>query len=170
MNKAIDYKTIAVVLNAANSKLENEARIGLKLPQVGKAQLEAHLPQPPQLQKLRTKVFKICCALIALYFQNFFRLIAQFYTLNLILFNLDCNIDHKCRPSLTNCLLVYFCLIPLKMRYLHCVFKIQLRKLGCALTWYENPIPQLRNCVALQLNQKVNCGSCAALQKLKKNT
>ena len=29
-------------------------------------------------------------------------------------------------------------------------------------------LPQLRNCVALQLNQKVHCGSCAALQKLKK--
>ena len=169
LNKAIDYKTIAVVLNAANSKLENKAHIGLKLPQVGEAQLEAHLPQPPQLQKLRCGlVFKICCALIALYFQKFFRLIAQFYTLNLILFNLDCNIDHKYRPSLTYCLLVIFCLIPQKMRCLHCVFKIQLRKLGCTLTWYENPIPQLQNCVALQLNQKVYCGSCAALQKLKK--
>ena len=46
--------------------------------------------------------------------------------------------------------------------------KFQLRKLGCALTWYENTVPQLRNCVALQLNQKVYCESCAALQKLKK--
>ena len=55
-----------------------------------------------------------------------------------------------------------------KMRYLHCVVKFQLRKLSCGLTWYENAVPQLRNCVALQLNQKVHCGSCAALQKLKK--
>ena len=54
------------------------------------------------------------------------------------------------------------------MRYLHCSVKFQLRKLGCALTWYEDAVPQLRNCVALQLNQKVHCGSCAALQKLKK--
>ena len=50
--------------------------------------------------------------------------------------------------------------------YLHCVVKFQLRKLRCALTRYENAVPQLRNCVALQLNKKVHCGSCAALQKL----
>ena len=37
-------------MNAANSKLENEPCVGLKLPEVGKVQLEA---QPPQLQKLR---------------------------------------------------------------------------------------------------------------------
>ena len=54
------------------------------------------------------------------------------------------------------------------MRYLLCVEKFQLRKLGCALTWYENAVSQLQNRVALQLNQKVYCGSCAALQKLKK--
>ena len=54
-----------------------------------------------------------------------------------------------------------------KMQYLHCIVKFQLRKLGCALTWYKNAIPQLQNCVALQLNQKVHCGSCAVLQKFK---
>ena len=54
------------------------------------------------------------------------------------------------------------------MRYLRCVVKFILRKVGCALTWYGNAVPQLRNCAALQLNQKVHCGSCAALQKLKK--
>ena len=53
-----------------------------------------------------------------------------------------------------------------KMRYLHCVVKSQLRKLGCALAWYKN-VPQWQNCVAPQLNQIVHCGSCAALQKLK---
>ena len=53
---------------------------------------------------LQTKVFKICCALIALRFQNFLRLIAQFYTLNLILFDFDRNFD-KCRSSLANYLL-----------------------------------------------------------------
>ena len=31
LNKAIDYKTIAVVLNVANSKLENEICVGQKL-------------------------------------------------------------------------------------------------------------------------------------------
>ena len=51
---------------------------------------------------LRTKVFKICCAF------NFLWLIAQFYTLNSILFCFDRNID-DCRPSLANYLL-FFCL------------------------------------------------------------
>ena len=115
---------------------------------------------------LRNKTFKICCALIALHFQNFFRLKAQFYKLNLILLHFDRNID-KCRASLANHLL-FFRLKLQKMRYLHCVVIFQLRKLGCALTWYENVVPQLRNCVALQLNQKVHCGSCAALQRAKK--
>ena len=50
---------------------------------------------------LRTKVFKICCALIARRFQVFFRLIVKFYTLNLILFHFDCNFD-KCGPSFAN--------------------------------------------------------------------
>ena len=54
------------------------------------------------------------------------------------------------------------------MLYLHCVLKFQLRKLDCALTWYENAVPQLQNCVANQLNQKSHRGSSAALQKLKK--
>ena len=84
--------------------------------------------------ELRTKVFKICCALIVPRFQNFFRLISPFYTLNLTLFHFDRNVD-KCRPYLANYLL-FFCLKSQKMRYLHCVVKFQLRKLGCALTWY----------------------------------
>ena len=41
---------------------------------------------------LRTKAFKLCYAVIALRFQSFFRLIAQFYTLHLILLHFDCNI------------------------------------------------------------------------------
>ena len=53
---------------------------------------------------LRNKAFKICCALIALRFQFFFQLIAQFYTLTIILFHFDRNID-KCRPSLADYLL-----------------------------------------------------------------
>ena len=115
---------------------------------------------------MRNKAFKICCALIALRFQNFFRVKVQFYTLNLILLHFDRNID-KCRACLANYLLFFSPKLQ-KMRYLHCVVKFQLRKLGCALTWYKNAVPQLRNCVALQLNQKVHCGSCAALQKAKK--
>ena len=71
---------------------------------------------------LRAKVFKICCALIALRFQFFFfRLIAQFYALNLILFHFNRNID-KCWPCLANYLL-FFCLKSQKMRCLHCVVK-----------------------------------------------
>ena len=54
------------------------------------------------------------------------------------------------------------------MRYWHCVAKFQLQKLGCALTWHKNAVLQLRNCVVLQLNQKVHSGSCAVLQKLQK--
>ena len=115
---------------------------------------------------LRTKVFKISCHLIALRFHILFRLKAQFYTINLILLHLDRNFD-KCGPSLANCLL-FFSLKSQKMQYLHCVVKFPLRKLGCAFTWYENAAPQLWNCVALQLNQKVHCGGCAALQKIKK--
>ena len=115
---------------------------------------------------MRNKAFKICCALIALRFQFFFRLKAQFYTLNLILLYFHRNIN-KFWACLANYLL-FFSLKLQKKQYLHCVVKFRLRKLGCALTWYENTVPQLRNCVALQLNQKVHSGSCAALQKAKK--
>ena len=99
---------------------------------------------------LRNKAFKICCAFIALRFQNFFRLKAQFYTLNLILLHFHRNID-QFRACLAKYLL-FFSLKLQKTQYLHCVVKLRLRKLGCALTWYKNSIPQLRNCVALQLN------------------
>ena len=34
--------------------------------------------------------------------------------------------------------------------------------------YYGITVPQLQNCVALQQNQEIHCGSCAALQKLKK--
>ena len=115
---------------------------------------------------MRIEVFSICRTLIELRFQNCFRLIAQFYTLNLILFPFNRNID-KSRPFLAKCLL-FFRLKSQKMRYLHCLVKFQLRKLGYALTWYENAVPQLRNCITLQLNQKVHCPSSAALQKVKK--
>ena len=112
---------------------------------------------------LRTKVVKICCALIALRFQ-FFSVKAQFYALNVILFHFDRNIN-KYRPSFCSYLL-FFCLKLQNKRYLHRVVRFQLLKLSCALAWYENAVPQLRNCAVLQLNQKVHCGSCAALQKL----
>ena len=88
-------------------------------------------------------------------FQNVFWLIAQFYALNLILFHFDRNID-KCRASLANYLLFYFQKSQ-KLRYLPCVVKFQLQKLGCTLTWYEHAVPQLRLCAALLLNQKFHC-------------
>ena len=73
---------------------------------VGKAQLETQSATSTIAEvAMRTKVFKICCGLIALHFQNFFQLIAQFYKLNLILFHFDRNID-QCRPFfLATCLL-----------------------------------------------------------------
>ena len=69
-------------------------------------QSEVGKAQRPQLRKLRyalifyfetlwTKVFKNCCAF------NIFFGRAQFYTLNLILFHFDRNIDKR-RPSLAN--------------------------------------------------------------------
>ena len=61
-------------------------------------------------------------------------------------------------------LFTIFCKKLQKVRYLHCVVKFHLRKLGCALTWYKTAVLQLRNCVALQLNQNVHCGSCDVLQ------
>ena len=82
---------------------------------------------------LRNKAFQICCALIALRFQNFFRLKAQFYTLNLILLYFYRNID-KFRACLANYYLLFFSLKLQKTQYLHCVVKFRLRKLGCALT------------------------------------
>ena len=82
---------------------------------VGKAQSEAQSATSATSAiaeiALQTKVFKICWALIALRFQFlffFFRLIAQFYILNLILFHFDRNID-ECRRFLANYLL-FFCL------------------------------------------------------------
>ena len=80
----------------------------------------------------RNKAFKICCALIALRFQIFFRLKAQFYTLNLILLYFHRNID-KFWACLANYLL-FFSLKLQKTQYLRCVVKFRLRKLGCALT------------------------------------
>ena len=41
------------------------------------------------------------------------------------------------------------------MRCLNCVVKFQLRKLGFILTEYKIAVQQLRNSVALQLNQKI---------------
>ena len=70
---------------------------------VGRAQLEAQLPQPPQLQKLRCGLVLI---LNLMRFKGaalsiFFRIITQFYTLNINVFHFDCNLD-KCRPFLAN--------------------------------------------------------------------
>ena len=90
-----------------NSKVYRSTKNYCKLvdlPEVGKAQLEV---QPPQLRKLHCALIfyfetlrKLCCGLkslklIVLHFQ-FFLLIVQFYSMNLILFHFNRNID-KCR-------------------------------------------------------------------------
>ena len=95
--------------------------VSQKSPEVGKAQLEAQCATSAIAEvalrfnflffnnaevALRTKVFKICCALIALRFQIFFRLKAQFYTLNIILPHLDRNVDNW-RPCLAYDLLFF---------------------------------------------------------------
>ena len=82
------------------------------------------------------------------------------------MFHFDRNID-KYWPFFSKLSTLFLSQIQ-KNRYLHCDVKFLLGKLGCALTWCENDVPQLRNCVALQLNEEVRCGSFAALQKLKK--
>ena len=117
---------------------------------------------------LRTKVFKICCALIALSFQFFFffRLVALFYTLNLILFHFDRNIN-KCRPSLGNYLL-FFCLKIAKNAVFALCCEISIAELMLRFNLVRKCRSAFTNCVALQPNQKVHCGSCATLQKLKK--
>ena len=110
-------------------------------------------------------MFKICCASIALRFQIFFQLKAQFYTLNLILLHLDGNFD-KFWPSIANYLL-FFSLKLQKMRYLHCGVKFQLRKLGCALTWYEkccSAIAELR-CTSTESKSSLRKLHCASETK-----
>ena len=51
-----------------------------------------------------------------------------------------------------------------KMRYLHCVVKLQLRKLGCALTWYENTVPHLR-CASTESKTSLRKLRCASESK-----
>ena len=80
---------------------------------------------------LRTKVFKICCTSIAMRFHNFFRLIAQLYTLNLILFYFDRNI-YKFWPSLAKSL--YFSSVKIAKKAVFAMSCEILRKLRCALT------------------------------------
>ena len=58
--------------------------------------------------------------------------------------------------------------------------KFQLRKLSCALTWYENAVPHLRNCVATESKsslrklrcdseiKKLNCAFCATFLLVEK--
>ena len=47
-----------------------------------------------------------------------------------------------------------------KMLYLHCVVKLQSRKLDYALTWYKNAIPELR-CASTESRslRKLRCAS-----------
>ena len=53
-----------------------------------------------------------------------------------------------------------------KMRYLRCVVKFQLRKLGCAFTWYENAVPELR-CALTESKSSLRKLRCAS--EIKKN-
>ena len=87
--------------------------------------------------------------------------------LNLILVHFDRNID-KCWASLANCL--HFLCLKLQKCGIICIvsFNINYGSYCCGLTWYQNVAPQLRSYIALQLNQKVYCGTWAALQKLEK--
>ena len=89
------------------------------------------------------------------------------HQVNVLVFHFDCHIDQS-RPSFANYLLFF----RPKSRKKNGVFALCcgisiVKIIGCILTWYKNAIPQLRNCVVLELNQKVHCGSCDALQKLK---
>ena len=111
---------------------------------------------------MQNKAFKICCALIAFRFQKFFRLKAQFYTLNLILLHFHWNID-KFRACLANYSL-FFSLKLQKTQYLHCAVKFRLRKLGCALTWNENTVPQLR-CASTESKTSLRKLRCASESK-----
>ena len=51
------------------------------------------------------------------------------------------------------------------MQYLHCVVEFQLRKLSCALTWYENAVPQLR-CASTESKSSLRKLRCTS--KIKK--
>ena len=128
---------------------------------------------------LRTKVFKICCTLIALRFQIFFRFIAQFYTLNLILFHFDRNVN-KCRPSLAiicsflsqiakNAVFALCCEISVtqaRLRF-NLVRKCRsaIAELRCASIELKS---SLRSCAELQKLKKLNCAFCAALLLVEK--
>ena len=128
---------------------------------------------------LRTKVFKICCALIALRFQNFFRLIAQFYSLNLISFHFDRNIN-KCRPSLAiicsflsqiakNAVFVLCCEISIaevRLRFnLVQKWRSAIAELRCASTESKSSLRKLR---CTSETKKLNCAFCAALLLVEK--
>ena len=130
---------------------------------------------------LRTKVFKICCASISLSFQIFFRLKAQFYTLNLILPHLDRNVD-KCRPCLANDLLFFSRISKKNAVFALCceisIAEVRLRfslvrkcgsaiaELRCASTESKSLLPKLR--AALQNLKKSNCTICTALLQFEK--
>ena len=114
------------------------------------------------LKSLKIVALKLRCAFII-----FFRLVAQIYKLNLVLFHFDRNID-ECRPLLASCLF-FFCLKPQKRGTCIVLRNFNCGNLGCALACYKIFFP---NCgVALLFNWikiKVLSGSSAALKTLKK--
>ena len=110
---------------------------------------------------LRTTVIKICYAFIALRFQNFFRLIAQFYPLNLILLHFNRNTD-KFWPSLANYLLFFLSKIVKNAVFQFCfeIFIAKVRLRFNLVRKCRSAIAELR-CALTE--SKVHCGSCAAL-------
>ena len=89
---------------------------------------------------LRTKVSKICCSLIALRFQSFFSVNSEilYIELNFVPFRLQ----YRQMLAFFCKLFAFFRFKIAKKAVLLFVVKFQLRKLGCALTWNKNAVPQ----------------------------
>ena len=90
---------------------------------------------------LRTKVSKICCSLIALRFQSFFFSVNRailYIELTFVPFRLQ----YRQMLAFLSKLFAFFRFEIAKNAVLLCVVKFQLRKLGCALTWNKNAVPQ----------------------------
>ena len=89
---------------------------------------------------LRTKVSKICCSLIALRFQSFFSVNSAILYIELIV--VPFRLQYRQMFAFFSKLFAFFRFKIAKNGVLLCVVKFQLRKLGCALTWNKNAVPQ----------------------------
>ena len=89
---------------------------------------------------LITKVSKNCCSLIALRFQSFFSVNSAilYIELNFLPFRFQ----YQQMLAFLSKLFAFFRFKIAKNAVLLCVVKFQLRKLGCALTWNKNAVPQ----------------------------